>query len=393
MRILLLHSRYLSGSASGENRVVEEEAALLRLGGHDVWRYSAEPAVGGTLDRVRSGASAIWSTRAAATVRRFVEDERIDVVHAHNVFPTLSPAVLRAAHDAGAATVVTLHNFRLFCLPANLLRDERVCEDCVGHAPWRGVLHRCYRGSALGSAVLATSLVVHRGLGTFDGVSRYLAVSDFVRRKHVEAGLDRSRIAVKPNFVWPIPSRVGPGDYYLFLGRLAVEKGVDTLLAAWGLREPPGRLLIVGDGPAADSLRATAPPGVEFRGQVGADEVPKILASARALMIPSRWYEAAPRTITEAYAAGVPVIASEIGALSEAVQAGSTGYLVPVDDPVAWAQVAQRLADDAESKRLGAEARRLWSERFTPEQGLEALVAQYEAAIATRDADRSQGAR
>ena len=123
MRILLLHSRYLSGAASGENRVVEEEAALLRSGGHQVWCYSPEPTIEGPLDRARSGVSAIWSSRASATVRRLVEREGIEVVHAHNLFPTLSPAPLRAAHDAGAATLMTLHNFRLMCLPANLLRD------------------------------------------------------------------------------------------------------------------------------------------------------------------------------------------------------------------------------------------------------------------------------
>jgi glycosyltransferase involved in cell wall biosynthesis len=279
------------------------------------------------------------------------------------------------------------------CLPADLLRDGQVCEDCVGHVPWRGIRHRCFRGSALGSTVLATSLTLHRGLGTFDGVSRYLAVSDFVRRKHLEAGIDPSRIAVKPNFVWPVPSREGPGDYFLFLGRLSAEKGVDTLLGAWSLGEPPATLVIVGDGPEAASLRAIAPTGVEFRGQVAADEVPAIMASARALMIPSRWYEAAPRTITEAYAAGVPVIASDIGALSEAVQAGITGYLVRVDDPTAWAQAAQRLADDAESVRLGAAARSAWKDRSTPERGLEALVTQYEAAIVTRNADRSRRGR
>jgi glycosyltransferase involved in cell wall biosynthesis len=389
VRILSLHSRYLSGPASGENRVVDEEAALLRSGGHEVWRYSPEPAVEGPVGRARSGASAIWSARAAATVRRLVTRHRIEVVHAHNVFPTISPAALRAAHDAGAATLLTLHNFRLFCLPANLLRNGRVCEDCVAHVPWRGVWHRCYRGSALGSAALATSLSLHRALGTFDRVSRYLAVSDFVRRKHVEAGLDPTVIAVKPNFVWPMTARRGPGEYFLYLGRLAQEKGVDTLLAAWALGQPLGRLLIVGDGPEAATLRAAAPAGVEFRSQVAAEDVPSILASARALLIPSRWYEAAPRTITEAYAAGVPVLASDIGALPEAVEAGSTGHLVPVDDPHAWAEAVRRLGDDAESERLGARARRLWSERFTPQHGLAGLEAEYAEAVAARGVDRS----
>lgn len=389
MRILLLHSRYLSGSASGENRVVEEETALLRSGGHHVWRYSPEPSVEGPLDRVRSGGSAIWSARATSTVGRLVERERIDVVHAHNVFPTLSPAPLRAAHAAGAATLMTLHNFRLMCLPANLLRDGRVCQDCIGHVPWRGVQHRCYRGSSIGSAVLATSLTLHRALGTFDRVSRYLAVSEFVLRKHVEAGIDPLRIAVKSNFVWPAPVREGPGTFFLFLGRLANEKGVDTLLDAWRLGSPPGRLLIVGDGPESEALHAAAPPGVEFRGQVPADDVPAILASARALMIPSRWYEAAPRSITEAYAAGVPVLASDIGALPEAVNPGITGDVVPVNDPAAWRAAARRLADDEESERLGAGAQRLWGERFTPERGLEALVGHYEAALETRASERS----
>lgn len=387
MRILLVHSPYLSGSASGENRVVEDEAALLRSAGHDVWRYSPEPRVEGVGDRIRSGTSAIWSARASRTIRDSVEQHRIEVVHVHNVFPTLSPAVLRAAHTAMAATVMTLHNFRQMCLPANLLRDGHVCEDCVGHLPWRGVIHRCYRGSVAGSAVLTTALAIHRGLGTFDDVSRYLAVSGFVRDKHLEIGLNPERVAVKPNFAWPVTARSGPGEYFLFVGRLAREKGVDTLLDAWARGEPPGRLLVVGDGPERDKLRAAAPPGVEFRGQVPSDEVPSILRDARALMVPSRWYEAAPRSITEAYAAGVPVIASRIGALPEAIDEGQNGLLAEPDDPRSWAETAARLADDGESKRLGQGALRAWQERFTPYRGLELLLAEYEAAIHTREAD------
>ena len=100
----------------------------------------------------------------------------MDVVHVHNLFPLLSPAVLRAASDAGARVVVTLHNYRLLCLPATLLRDEAICESCVGHTPWRGVVHRCYRGSVSGSAALASSLALHRGLRTFDRVDLFLAV-------------------------------------------------------------------------------------------------------------------------------------------------------------------------------------------------------------------------
>ena len=103
------------------------------------------------------------------------------------------------------------------------VRDGRVCEDCLGKLPWRGVVHRCYRGSAAGSAALAASLGLHRRAGTFRHVAAFLAVSEFVRDKHVEAGMDAGRIRVKPNFVAPMPRRAGPGGDFLYLGRLSPE--------------------------------------------------------------------------------------------------------------------------------------------------------------------------
>jgi glycosyltransferase involved in cell wall biosynthesis len=383
VRILILHSRYLSGAASGENRVVQDEARLLREAGHDVWVWAPAPEVLGMRGQLRAGASAVWSARSGRIVRSMIERNGIEIVHVHNLFPLLSPAVLRSARAAGARVVVTLHNFRLMCLPANLLRDGRICEACVGHVPWRGVAHRCYRDSALASAAVASSLTVHRALRTFDAVERYLAVSEFVRRKHVEGGIQPDRIRVKANFAWPSEPRLGAGEYFLFLGRLASEKGVDTLLRAWEIDRPKFPLLVVGDGPEAASLRRSAPPGVEFRGQVSSDAVGAILAGARALMVPSRWYEAAPRSIIEAYAAGVPVMASDIGALPEAVVEGTSGSLVDTEDPTAWVECVRQL-DDAESERLGAGALSLWRERYGPRSGLEGLESAYREALGAR---------
>lgn len=384
MRVLLLHSRYLSGAASGENRVVEEESRLLREAGHDVTVWSPEPEVGGALANVRTAGSAIWSRRASRHVATLVRRERIDVVHVHNLFPTLSPAVLRAARSSGAAVAMTLHNYRLMCLPANLLRDGRPCEDCLGRLPWPGVVHRCYRDSALGSATLAASLGAARRAGSFDAITRFLAVSAFVRAKHVEAGIAPERILVKPNFTWATERRTGPGEYLLFLGRLSGEKGVDTILRAAARSRGDCPLVVVGDGPDAEALRREAPANVTFRGQVGASEVPAILARARALLVPSRWYEAAPRSIIEAYAAGVPVIASDIGALPEAVQRNETGLLAPPDDENAWAARMEELADDVTSLRLGDGAFARWQERFSPERGVRDLEEAYSEAMAAR---------
>jgi len=385
MRVLILHSRYLSGAASGENRVAEDEAALLAAAGHEVTLWSPEPEVGGAVRLARTAAETIWSPAAVRAVHQRIRERAVEVVHVHNLFPSLSPAVLRGAAAGGAAVVMTLHNYRLMCLPATFLRDGRVCEDCLDHVPWRGVQHRCYRGSAAGSATLAASLTLHRGIGTFGDVHRYLAVSGFVRHKYVEAGFPADRVVVKPNFSDAAEPRTGPGEYFLYLGRLSHEKGVDTLLRAWGAAPSGRRLLIVGDGPDGAALRRDAPAGVVFAGQVRGDEVPAILRRARALLVPSRWYEAAPRGITEAYAAGVPVIATRIGALEEAVDDDVTGALAPLDDASGWTAAVERLSDDALSERLGAGALERWRERYSPERGLAGLEAAYREALDARN--------
>jgi glycosyltransferase involved in cell wall biosynthesis len=382
MRVLVLHSRYLSGAVSGENRVVDDEADLLRQRGHEitVWSPSVEETATGNL--MRAGAEAVWSRRASAEVRRLIQDARPDIVHCHNMFPALSPAVLRAARLQGTTTVVTLHNFRMMCLPATLLRNGRPCEDCVGRVPWPGVIHSCYRGSAPASAAIATSLVVHRRLKTFANVDLYLAVSEFVRDKHVEAGWEPDRIRVKTNFTWPSPVRRGPGEYFLYLGRLSEEKGIPTLIHAWASLDAP--LLVVGSGPQAEALRTAAPPNIEFRDAIPPSEVTGVLQRARAVLVPSVCYEGTPRVILEAYSAGIPVLASDIGGLGEVVHNNVSGLLLAPGDSPRWAKGIARLLDDSESERLGRGASILWAQRFSPEKVAEELESAYRLALSRR---------
>jgi glycosyltransferase involved in cell wall biosynthesis len=381
VRILILHSRYLSGAASGENRVVDDEARLLIEGGHQVDVWDPAPANAHGLRLMGTAAQAIWSTDATARVRWLIRRSEAEIVHCHNLFPVLSPAVLRAASEEGAAVVMTLHNYRLLCLPATFIRDGRVCEDCLGRTPWPGVVHACYRDSTLGSAALATSLSLHNAFHTFDRVTKYLAVSGFVRRKYVEAGWPDDRIEVKSNFAWENPKREGPGRYFLYLGRLSPEKGIGTLVSAW--RRSAARLLVVGDGPAAQALREGAPANVEFRPTASPAEVPALIREARALLLPSVCYEAQPRVILEAYAAGIPVLASDLGALPEAVPPES-GLLVAPGDAGAWADAVEKLLDDRESERLGQGAWRFWRDRYSPERALQNLEDAYRRAVASK---------
>jgi glycosyltransferase involved in cell wall biosynthesis len=374
MRVLVLHSRYASGASSGENRVVEDEVELLRGAGHQVELWAPMPDDATMGSRVGLAVTAVWSRTAVAEVRRRAAEFRPDVIHVHNLFPMLSPAVLRAT---GAPVVVTLHNYRLLCLPAVFLRDGRACEDCLGKVPWRGVVHRCYRGSAAGSAALAASLGVHRRAGTFRHVAMFLAVSEFVCRKHIEAGFDPARIRVKPNFGSAQPRRDGPGEDFLFLGRLSEEKGLDRLVSIW--RDVPARLVVVGDGPERARLEALSPDTVEFRGSVPSDEVPAYLSRARALVLPSICYEGAPRTVVEAYAAGVPVVANRYGALPGVVSDGVTGLLVEPGDAAGWRSALASVMDDGTSERLGEGAFAAWRSGYSPKRGIADLEAAYAA--------------
>ena len=324
--------------------------------------------------------SAMWSRTALSAVRTLAEEHNPEIIHVHNMFPMLSPAVLKAV--TGVPVFVTLHNFRLLCLPATLLRDGKVCEDCVGGRLWRGVAHRCYRSSLAGSAALAGSIEFHRRRGSFESVTKFLAVSEFVRDVHMRAGFDGALIDVKRNFAWPSEQRVGAGAHFLVLSRLSPEKGIDTVLAGW--RPEFGRLIVAGDGPCAADLRAAAPEGVEFAGHVSTDAAGRLLREARALLVPSRCYEGAPRVVAEAFAAGVPVVASDLGALPELVVSEVNGVLAAVDDVPSWNAAVGALLDDDTATRLGQGARASWDEKYSPSSSRAALERLYTQAIEER---------
>src|SRR5437762_2681344 len=131
MRVLVLHSRYRSGDLSGENRTVDDEVRLLREAGHEVHLWSPSPEGLKGAELMRTGLGAVWSRRSASHVAELIRRHRPDVVHCHNLFPVLSPTVLRAARKA-PALVATLQNYRLLCLPAIFIRNGETCEACLG---------------------------------------------------------------------------------------------------------------------------------------------------------------------------------------------------------------------------------------------------------------------
>nr|WP_259331163.1 glycosyltransferase family 4 protein [Thermus thermophilus] len=336
----------------------------------------------------RQGLVTLWNQGAYRRVREAIRQHRPDLVHVHNTFPLASPAVIHAAKAEGVPVVMTLRNYRLLCVNALFFREGRVCEDCLGRLPWRGVVHGCYRDSRLASLGVASMLALHRALRTWNLVDRFIALTEFARQKFVEGGLPAEKIVVKPNFVHPDPGPgEGRGGYALFVGRLSPEKGVRTLLRAWALLGGRVPLKVVGDGPLADEVREAARrlPGVEWLGRKSPKEVYALMGEAAFLVFPSEWYETFGRVAIEAFAKGTPVVASRIGAVGEVTEDGRTGlHFRPGDPEDLAAKVEWLLAHPEELARMRKEARAEYETKYTAERNYEQLMAIYQGVCRIR---------
>jgi glycosyltransferase involved in cell wall biosynthesis len=387
LNIATVYNRYLS--RGGEDEVFERETRLLRGAGHHVVPITTQTvAPGGTRDAAFLARESLWSRRWYGRFLRILGDERIDIVHVHNVFPVFSPSVLHACARAGVPVVHTLHNYRLICPKATLYRDGGVCNDCpAASVPWPGVRHRCYHGSYSQSAVVAAMLTVHRWLRTWtDKVDAYVALTEFARAKLVAGGLPGHKVFVKPNFVDPDP---GPGaperrGGALFVGRLSEEKGVPTLLRAWAALDLP--LTIVGDGPLEGSVRRAATAsngGIEYVGREPHADVLQRLGDAQFLVFPSEWYEGMPLSVIEAFSRGTPVVASNLGAMAEIVSHERNGMLFTAGDARDLARAARDAAANGDRMpRLRAAARAEYEEKYTARVNLDQLLAIYERVLA-----------
>lgn len=388
MRILIAHNAYQH--SGGEDRVVESEIALLRAHGHEVAEYRRHNNEIMGMSKPALAANTLWSRRTVHEADRLIAEFHPDVIHAHNTFPLISPALYWAAERAGVPVVQTLHNFRLMCLNAMFLREGKVCEDCSGRLPWRGVVRKCYRASTTQSAVLAGMLVLHRGLGTYRSkVARYIALNDFCRSKFIEGGLPAGRIVVKPNFVdWvetdphADSSQEGARRGLLFVGRLSAEKGVETLACAAALLPNPS-LRVAGEGPQAHLLEGVT--GITRLGNLTNDAVRQEMDGALALVLPSIWYENFPRTIVEAFACGLPVIASRIGALVDLVRDGETGLMFEPGNPRDLAdKLAWALANPERMLEMGHKARAQYEAEFSAKVNYRLLMDIYSGVMAER---------
>ncbi len=388
MRILLIHNFYQQ--PGGEDGVFRAEKALLASHGHDVATYTDHNDRVAEVGKLTLLTDTLWSRSSYRKITKILNTFQPEVVHCHNTFPLISPAVYHACARHGVPVVQTLHNFRLLCSNALFFRDGAVCELCLGKSlPWPAVRHACYRQSRSQSAVVALLLSAHRLLGTWQRqVTRYIALTEFSRQKMIAGGLPAEKITVKPNFMEDplngVSLRENPRSGALFVGRLSPEKGLDTLLQAF--RELPDvPLSVVGDGPLSEMVQTAAEqsPNILYLGRQPKEQVLQRMQQAALLIFPSQWYETFGLVAIEAFACGTPVLASNLGAMAEIVRDRETGFHFPPGDAAALAATVRRALSDPQALReMGRRARETYLAHYTPEKNYAQLMAIYREAIA-----------
>jgi glycosyltransferase involved in cell wall biosynthesis len=351
VKVVVAHNRYRTGQPSGENVVVDAEIAQLAAAGVQVLPFLRSSDAIATMSPARKAllpVSPLYNRDAQRDLDMLLRTQRPDVLHLHNPYPLISPWVVRTAHARGVPVVQTVHNYRQVCSSGLYFRDGHVCHDCRGRAfGWPAVQHRCYRDSRLQSALMATTLAVHRG--TWHSVDRYVALTDVIAAHLRDYGVPAERIVVKPNAV-DDPGPAAPlGDGFLFASRLSPEKGLEVLLDAWR-RHPEGslgRLRVAGDGELrAVAERAAAERGdVTYLGPLDRAGMRAAIDASAVVVAASTWHDVLPTVVIEALAAGRPVLGTRRGGIPFLV--ADAGWVVEPEDlvtalPMARAQAAQR---------------------------------------------------
>lgn len=387
MRVLVGHNEYQS--FGGEDAVAAAEQRLLMDQGHEVYSYrrsNQELADMSAREKTRFIWYLAWADKSYKELRKIIQEFKPDVVHFHNIYFMMSPAVYHACKDEGVPVVQSLHNFRPLCANGLFFRADQVCEKCLHGSLLNGVRHRCYQKSLVISALVVRMLKTHRKMNTWrDKVDAYITATEFTRKKYIQAGFNADQIYVKPNFIYPEPSTLAvDGNYALYVGRLSPEKGLEVLIQAWKDNSMLP-LKIVGDGPSKQYLSGyiqnNGISNVELLGHLGDEEYDELMRNAKCVIIPSTCYENFPRVAAEAMSYGLPVIASRLGSLQEIIDDRVNGCLFDVGDAEDLKKSLKWLITQADISQIKANALKSYNENFKSDHNYATLLKIYAQAI------------
>jgi len=345
----------------------------------------------GILQKLSMASKVIYSLEARKKLERCIKDTSPDITHLHNIYHHLSPSILSSLKKHNIPIVMTLHDLKIACPAYKMLTHDGVCERCRAGSVLPLIQHKCVKGSAVLSALIALESTVHKVLKLYNKVDRFIVPSKFYLEKFVAWGWDRDKFVYIPNCidVERFEVNVEPGKSFVYFGRLSEEKGIMTLLEA--VKVANVALDIIGEGEMYDQAKSYAQKHhlhVTFHGFQSGEALYSIIRQARAVVLPSEWYENAPISILEAYALGKPIIGADIGGIPEMVKEGETGALFPSGNSKVLSQVLLAFqAMPEEQLCVMGKAARTWVESsFSTSCYRQSLLALYRA-LGVKDAE------
>lgn len=387
MRILFIHNYYQQ--RGGEDVIFEQEVDALRQAGLPVETvtFTNEGFDGSLLGNLSGAIRSLRHSGSARRVGEALDRFKPDVVHIHNLFYTASPGVIDEIKKRGIPVVMTLHNYRLVCVGGTLMRPGEVpCERCLTQTlPLDGIRFGCFRDSKAQSAQLTAITGLHKLLGTWQRIDRFISLTEFGRKKILQSSLKLKpeQVVVKPNFV-PDLGYSGPenrDDFFLYVGRLSPEKGIQTLIDAAWLGTHPIR--IVGDGPLRPLVEQAAAelPHLQYVGKLTRDEAAEQLKRCRAFVITSICYEGLPTTMLEAFATGTPIVTSDVENLLTIIRHGKLGTAFKAGNAQSLHEVLTHTRQQPLTTSLTESLYREFRERYAADRVLNEVLSIYESVV------------
>ena len=381
MKVLLIHDFYQQ--YGGEDAVALAEKELLEQHGEQVTSYTRhndEIKRYTFLEKLTFPSNTIYSLRTRKELTEIVEKIGPDGAYIINAFPLISPSVYHALHSLNVPSLQAVHDFRFLCPNGWFYTNGHICERCKRGNYLNAVRFRCYRDSYTLSALYSASIGLNRLAGMLRKISAFICPTEFMRLKLLEVGVPEDKLFIKPNFidaarVTPCP---GDGNYVVYLGRLSSEKGVWTLVRAFEALKDP-LLKILGAGPLETELkgyvRERGITNIEFVGFKSGEEKWELLRNSLFIVVPSECYETFCIAVLEAYAAGKPAVASDIGGLPYVVRNGKSGMLFRPGSVADLTEKVRYLSErPAEIEAMGRYGRQLVETEYGPDRAYMTLM-------------------
>jgi glycosyltransferase involved in cell wall biosynthesis len=340
--------------------------------------------------KIHYAAKSLYSFEARKKIRILIEKSKPDIAHLHNIYHQLSPSILGELKEHSIPTVMTAHDLKLLCPNYKMYRKGNICEKCQYQRFYHAISGRCIKDSLTSSILGSLEIYVHKFFGLYNSLDKIILPSYFYKMKFIEFGFPPDKLIHIPNFINHkkyLFSNVEK-NYFIYLGRLAQEKGLETLITAME-KVKDYDLYIIGDGPLKKELETkvakSGNSNISFLGFQSGRKLLTLISEAMFMVTPSEWYENCPISVLEVLSIGKPVIAANVGGLPELVEDKVNGLIFEMGNAEDLSEKILYLLNNPEERRkMGIKAREIIEKNHTSELHYERIIALYQSLIESK---------